>query len=208
MSSRISLAACLLLFTPAVFAQIEQPGQLPGDPGSPANSQANSEPLTVGEKYKLALKRTVDPLEWARIALGASLDQAFDYPSNWGQGWDAFGVRMASGFGQHAVREQLEFGVWALDHEDPRHRRSGLHGVWPRTKYAIVHTFVAWRDDGGEMPAYSRFIGDYGAGFVSREWYPTRFHHLQEGIDAGSLSLGLDAGMNVAREFMPHWLVH
>ena len=79
---------------------------------------------------------------------------------------------MASGFGQQLVREQIEFGVWAIDHEDPRHRAVGCNGVWPRTKYAIVHTFVARRDDGGQMPAYSRFIGDYGAGFVSREWYP------------------------------------
>lgn len=114
---------------------------------------------------------------------------------------------MASGFGQHLVKEQIEFGIWAVDHEDPRHRRSHLHGFWPRTKWAVVHTFVAQRDGGGEMPAYSRFIGDYGAGFISREWYPTRFHNFQQGMDAGTVSLGLDVGMNVVREFIPNALL-
>lgn len=199
MSSK-NLAACALLFAPALFAQIQQPGQLP--------SASEAEPLSVGAKYKLALHRSVDPMEFVRIGLGAAWDQGRNYPEEWGQGWDAFGVRMASGFGQHLIKEQIQFGVWALDHEDPRHSRSGLQGVWPRTRYAIVHTFIARRDGGGYMPAYSRFIGDYGAGFISREWYPARFHNVQQGIDAGSISLGLDVGMNVLREFMPHWLLH
>ena len=144
----------------------------------------------------------------ARIALGAGWDQLRNYPDEWGQGWDAFGVRMASGFGQHWAKEEIEFGVWAVDHEDPRHRRSGLHGVWPRTRWAVIHTLVARRDDGSSIPAYSRFIGDYGAGFISREWFPTRFHNFQAGFDAGSASLGLDIGMNVLREFAPSRLVH
>ncbi len=198
-------SACLvtsaLILSPVLFAQVQQPGQLP-------TAATDTEPLTLKEKYRIAVNRTIDPVEFVRIAFGAAIDQARNYPEEWGQGWDAFGVRMASGFGQQLVREQIQFGVWAIDHEDPRHRRSGLHGVWPRAKYAVVHTFVARRDDGGNMPAYSRFIGDYGAGFVSREWYPTRFHHVQQGLDAGTVSLGLDVGMNVAREFIPHWLIH
>jgi hypothetical protein len=195
------LVTCALLIPFALFGQVQQPGQLPAD-------LANTEPLTLGEKYRIALNRSVDPIEFVRIAFGAGIDQVRNYPREWGQGWDAFGVRMASGFGQQLVREQIEFGVWAIDHEDPRHRSSGLHGVWPRTKYAIIHTFVARRDDGGQMPAYSRFIGDYGAGFISREWYPARFHNVPQGLEAGTVSLGLDVGLNVAREFIPHWLIH
>jgi hypothetical protein len=201
MSSKLNLAAGMLLLAPAIFGQVQQPGQLP-------TPQSDPEPLTLGEKYKLAVDRTVDPLEIVRIAVGAAYNQARNYPSEWGQGWDAFGVRAASGFGEQLVKEQIEFGVWAIDHEDPRHRRSGLQGVWPRTKYAVVHTFIARRDDGTTIPAYNRFIGDYGSGFVSREWYPTRFHNVQQGLDAGSVNLGFDVAINVAREFLPHWMVH
>jgi hypothetical protein len=198
--SKNCLAASVFLLAPVLLGQVQQPGQLP--------SQADSEPLTLGEKYRIALDRSVDPVEFLRVALGAGLDQARNYPREWGQGWDAFGVRTASGFGQQLVGEQIEFGVWAMDHEDPRHQRSGLHGIWPRTRYAVIHTFVSTRDGGGEIPAYSRFAGDYGAGFISREWYPQRFHNFPQGFEAGSVSLGLDVGLNVAREFLPHWLIH
>ena len=197
----LSAAVCCV----SAFAQIQ-----PGQPASQQQDKSNAsqaEPLTVGEKYRLALKRSLDPTEVLRLSVAAGYNQARNYPEEWGQGWDAFGVRVASGFGQHFIKEQLEFGVWAIDHEDPRRRRSGLHGIWPRTRYAVIHTFVARRDDGGNMPAYSRFIGDYGAGFISREWYPTRFHNVQQGFDAGTISLGFDVGLNVVREFLPSRLI-
>jgi hypothetical protein len=190
---------CIFLSSIAVLAQV-QPGQL----ATQASPSIASEPLSIGEKYQLALQRTFDPVEIFRMSLSAGLDQERNYPSEWGQGWDAFGVRMASHFGQHLIREQLEAGVWAIDHEDPRHRRSGLTGVGPRTRYAIVHTFVTRSDSGTTMPAYSRFVGDYGAGFISREWYPDRFHTVGQGLEAGTISLGVDVGMNILREFWPH----
>ncbi len=192
--------ASLCAQTPATEPATQAPAIQPGQRNVSIQPRT---PLTVREKYHLALTRSIEPAEIGRIAMGAALDQWRNYPEEWGQGWDAFGVRMASGFGQHLIKEHIEFGVWAIDHEDPRHQRSGLHGIWPRARYAIIHTFVARRDDGGSMPAYGRFVGDYGAGFISREWYPTRFHNVQQGIDAGSVSLGIDVGMSVLREFVP-----
>jgi len=206
MNSIVKSSAVAFLCCTGLVAQTQ-----PGDSASTQPGQRNvtvQSPLTFREKYGLALTRSFEPAELARIALGAGFDQLRNYPEEWGQGWDAFGVRMASGFGQHLIKEQIEAGVWAIDHEDPRHRRSGLHGIWPRTRYAVTHTFVARRDDGGQMPAYSRLIGDYGAGFISRDWFPSRFHTVQQGFDAGSISLAIDVGMNVLREFAPHRLVH
>jgi hypothetical protein len=75
---------------------------------------------------------------------------------------------LVSHFGEHLIKEEIEFGVEAFDHEDPRHRKSGLTGIWPRTRYAIMHTLLRENDHGKLMPAYGRFIGDYGAGFMSR----------------------------------------
>jgi hypothetical protein len=207
-SARIMLCACLT--GAAALAQI-QPGQLASnaapDPDSPVvttSPSINSEPLTVGEKYQVALQRTLDPAEILRLTLSAGINQWRDYPSEWGQGWDAFGVRVASALGQQLVRQQIQFAVGAIDHEDPRHQLSGLTGIWPRARFAIVHTFVARSDSGTNMPAYSRFIGDYGAGFISREWYPDRFHTVGQGLEAGTISLGTDVGMNLLREFWPH----
>ena len=213
------IVACALLSSLAALAQV-QPGQLASDPDTSSSTDTsnsidtsnstittspsiNSGALTVGEKYQVALQRIFDPAEILRLSLGAGIDQWRNYPSEWGQGWDAFGVRMASALGQQLVREQLEFGVGAIDHEDPRYQLSGLTGVWPRARFAIVHTFVSRSDSGANMPAYSRFIGDYGAGFISRQWYPDRFHTVGQGLEAGTVSLGFDMGMNILREFWP-----
>ncbi|HLK22088.1 MAG TPA: hypothetical protein VKT81_24235 [Bryobacteraceae bacterium] len=204
------LAAIALLAGTAVFAQT-QPGQLPARNNLTESSQSTSSStdrhaLTIGEKYKLALNHTFDPEEIVLIAASAAINQKRTYPQEWGQGWDAFGVRVASQMGQQLVREQLMFGVWAIDHEDPRWKRSGLTGFWPRTRYAIVHTFITKNDSGDTMLKYSRFVGDYGAGFISREWYPDRFHTAGEGLKAGTISLGFDVAKNVVREFLPHRL--
>jgi hypothetical protein len=200
------LMAFAFLAGGTIFAQV-QPGQLPDRNNFVASEQSSStdrHSLTLGEKYRLSLKRTFDPVEIFRLSTSAAINQWRSYPSEWGQGWDAFGVRFASQLGQQLVREQLEFGVWAMDHEDPRWNRSGLTGMWPRTRYAIVHTFITKSDSGTTMPAYSRFVGDYGAGLISRRWYPDRFHTASQGLEAGTISLGFDVGMNVAREFWPH----
>lgn len=87
----------------AVLAQV-QPGQL----GTEVSPSIDSEPLSIGEKYQLALQRSFDPVEIFRMSLSAGLDPERNYPSEWGQGWDALGVRTASHFGQHLIREQIE----------------------------------------------------------------------------------------------------
>jgi hypothetical protein len=205
-NTRSKLMAAALVAGSTVFAQI-QPGQLPAGKKFATSEQSSStdrHALTLTQKYQLALRHTFEPAELFRLSLSAAWNQKRNYPSEWGQGWDAFGVRMASQVGQQLVREQLEFGVWAIDHEDPRHPKSGLKGVWPRTRFAVVHTFVTRSDSGNMMPAYSRFVGDYGAAFVSREWYPDRFHTVGQGLEAGTISLGYDVGMNILREFWPH----
>ena len=59
------------------------------------------------------------------------------------------------------------------------------------------------------MPAYSEFLGDYGAAAVSRMWWPQRFHTGSAIFFAGSSTLAVDAGINVLHEFAPdlkRWL--
>lgn len=204
------LAAIALLACSTGFAQT-QPGQIPAQnnnlaEASQSSSSTDRHALTIGEKYRLALKHTFQPEEIVLIAATSAINQKRSYPEEWGQGWDSFGVRVASQMGQQLVRQQLMFGVWALDHEDPRWRRSDLTGFWPRTRFAIVHTFITKNDSGETMIRYSRFVGEYGAGFISREWYPDRFHTIGEGVKAGTISLGFDVAKNIVREFLPHRL--
>ena len=169
----------------------------------PESSTIRHPPLTTWEKFKYHMQRSVDATEFLRAGAGGALNQWRDHPTEWGQGWDAYGVRVASHFGQHFVKQQILFGVQAIDHESPEHLRSHRHGFTNRVKDSIRYTFTSGTDSGKFMPAYSRFIATYGAAFISRAWYPEQYHTFTSGLQAGSTSIGIDVGMNLLREFWP-----
>jgi hypothetical protein len=59
------------------------------------------------------------------------------------------------------------------------------------------------------MPAYSEFLGDYGAAALSRLWWPEKYHRGTAIFIAGSDTILIDASINVFHEFKPdikRWL--
>ena len=64
------------------------------------------------------------------------------------------------------------FPVQAIDGEDTRFFPSQHTNLCARVGDAFLHTIWRHDDSGGMMPAYSEFLGDYGAAAVSRMWWP------------------------------------
>jgi hypothetical protein len=143
----------------------------------------------------------VDNLVYAGI--GAAVDQARDRPGEWGQGWDPYAGRYASHIGQFVIQRSIMFPVQAIDGEDTRYYRSNRASYGGRLGDAFFHTI--WRPDhyGGMMPAYSEFLGDYGAAAVSRMWWPRSYRNGRSIFIAGTDTILIDAGINVLREFAP-----
>ena len=112
-------------------------------------------------------------------------------------------MRVVSNFGHTLVKQHLAFAVRAIDHEDPRFELSHKKRIPDRIKFAVIHTYVVRSGSGKLMPAYSRVAADYGAAFISRQWWPDRFQTTQEGFRAGSVTLALEVPYNIAREFLP-----
>jgi len=82
-----------------------------------------------------------------------------------GEGWGSFGERYASHLGQYAIQRSIMFPVQAIDHEDTRYSGPIVKATRaPRD--AFLHTVWRHDDEGGMMPAYSEFFGDYGAAVV------------------------------------------
>jgi hypothetical protein len=160
-------------------------------------------PMSPGGKVQYNLIHSVQATDFLQTSLGSGLAQWRNSPDEWGQGWDAYGKRYGSRFAQHLVKRGVILAVQALDREDPRRIRSEHTGLWPRTKDALKFTFVAQRDDGTRGFAYSRVVGSYAGGFISRAWHPQRLHTFPAGVAAGSISLGVETGMSVLNEFMP-----
>ncbi len=158
--------------------------------------------LNLKQKWLYSMEEIFGPARLAAYAVHAGIDQMNDTPKQWGTSGDSLAVRLTDTFGDSLLRHNVEFAIRALDHEDPRYFRSGQHGAWNRTKYAVVHTFAVRKDDGSLMPAYSLLLTDYGMPFVVREWRPQRFRTM-DGMQAGTLGIGIAMGSNIFSEFWP-----
>ncbi len=183
------------------------------DPQAPTATSGPQSPqwhaLSVEDKLRYDGRHMFDVDNIVFAGIGAAFDQWRDRPGEWGQGWNAFGERYASHLGQYAIQRSIMFPVQAIDHEDTRYFRSKRKSFKGRIGDAFLHTVWRHDDSGGMMPAYSEFLGDYGAAAVSRLWWPQRFHTGSSIFVAGSDTLLIDAGINVLHEFTPdikRWL--
>jgi hypothetical protein len=188
------------------LSQTQTPGTpVPAAVGTPPPPQG----LTVKEKFKYDARHLLDVDNIVYAAMGAGVDQWRDRPSEWGQGWGAYGERYASHLGQYFIQRSIMFGVQASDHEDTRYFRSKKKTLGGRLGDAFLHTIWRHDDSGGRMPAYSEFFGDYGAAAISRTWWPQRYHNASAILVAGTDTVVIDAGINVLHEFAPdvkRWL--
>jgi hypothetical protein len=171
-----------------------------------AKSLAASQPgthLTFNDRFRMYAHSYLSPQADIGPLLGAGLNQWIDYPKDWGRAHGAFGKRVGSLYGQDVINRTLTFGVAAIDHEDPRFFRSDETGAWKRTIHDIKYTFLSKNTHGGDMPAYSRFIGLYGAAAVANVWEPTDNKGAGHVIENGTIALGADIGWRVFTEYWP-----
>ena len=179
-------------------------GATPVAPGTTAGKQpAGWTAMSIKEKLEYDGRHLFDIDNLVYAGIGASIDQWRDRPPEWGQGWGPFGERYASHIGYYMVQRSIMFPVQAIDHEDTRYFRSKRSSYRGRIGDALLQTVWRYSDDGGRMPAYSEFFGDYGAAAMSRLWWPERFHNGKAIFVAGSDTILVDAGINVLHEFAP-----
>ena len=159
--------------------------------------------LTFHERVQIYEKSFTEPESLMGPVLGAAVGQLRDTPPEWGSGPDGFGIRVASGFGRSFISRTIALGVASVDQEDSRFTPSGETGIWRRTRHAIVGTFVSRTRSGGSMPAFSRFTGAYGAGFIANSWEPPSQNSTGHALERGSTALASSVGWHVLKEFWP-----
>ncbi len=165
--------------------------------------------MSVKEKLRYDARHVFDIDNFVFAGVGAAFDQARERPGEWGEGWGAFSERYASHIGQYFVQRSIMYPVQAIDHEDTRFFRSKHENYAARAGDAFLHTVWRRSDSGGMMPAYSEFLGDYGAAAVSRMWWPDKYHTGSAIFIAGSDTILVDGAINLFHGFTPdieRWL--
>jgi hypothetical protein len=212
MIGRLLLLA--LTFSGWTIAQTPQPGQLASDPAGGSDVAAPRVPktgpgsvpwkrMTVKEKVTYDSRHLFDYDNIIFAGIGAAFDQGRNRPAEWGQGWGAYGERWGSHVGQYLIQRSIMSPVRAIDHEDTRYFRSTRTTFQGRLGDAFLHTIWRHSDDGGMMPAYSEFLGDYGAAAISRMWWPDKYHNGAAIFVAGSNTILIDGAINAFHEFAP-----
>ncbi len=138
-----------------------------------------------------------------RSAGGAAFGQMINRPHQWGRGPGGFGKRLASGFGHHVVSSSVSFGVGKMLHEQTRYTRA-QGGFGAHFKSALGNTFLVYhRGSNRRHVAAGRISGAVAGGMVSRLWQPAAMRTVASGVGSAGTSLGVDFGVNMAREYYP-----
>lgn len=153
---------------------------------------------------KKFFKHALRPAAVAMAGVGAAVSQATNTPSEWGQGAAGFGKRFASAFGKHLVKSGIEYPVARLRHEALGYERSSDPRFRPRLEHALLATVYTRKTTTGKKTVNTHEIaGAVGSGLISRLWQPASVRSVSAGFASAGITLGADAGMNVAREFWP-----
>jgi hypothetical protein len=160
-------------------------------------------PMTESERLRLYLRSLVNPISLVSSAAAAGIGQWRDSPKEWEQGAGGYSRRYGSSYAENIVRQTMIFGTSSLFHEDNRYIRSEESSVGRRVGYAVASTFLARKDDGRRRFSFSRIMSFAGAAFISRQWQPPSTSTNRSAAIHFGTSLGVAAGFNVAREFLP-----
>ena len=162
-------------------------------------------PLTVRQKWTLALKETADPFNVLNAAMGAAFSQAGNQTPKYGEGGAAYGKRFGAALADFGTQNFFSAGVLAsLLHQDPRYFRKGPDSGVPRRILYSLSRLVITRQDSGR-PAFNAsgvFGMMLGIG-ASNLYYPSASVH--GGVMCGRLQTSLFGGVsgNLLSEFWP-----
>jgi hypothetical protein len=162
------------------------------------------EPPPTGSQVSRLGKRLFRKPALIRVGAGAAYSYIINSPHEWGRGISGLGKRAGSGMGFHIIKGSVEYTVGTIRHEQFGYRRSYKVGFKPRLTHALLSTVITRNTRTGNKTAASgKISGTLAAAMISRLWNPVRLHTVASGFSSAGISLGVDAGSNVVREFWP-----
>ena len=171
--------------------------------GSAVSRDREVNPLTNQERFRLYLRQTYfNPGTYAKRIAGAAIDQGRDVPHEWGQGWEAYGKRFASRYGQFVIQNSLKSAGDAAFGYEPRYDLCHCQGFWPRTKHAIVRNFVTYNSTERELrPQVPLYGAAFLAGMTATTWKPGPQNMRSAGLNAMAQQAGWGILTNWLSEF-------
>ena len=161
------------------------------------------EPLTPGEKFKIATEDSFDRGTVALAVLFGGEGQLTNSNRSFGQGAAGFGRYFGASYGDFVIGDYMTEAVFpTLLHQDPRYFRHGTGSGWSRLRYAMGQVFWTHRDSRRMQFNYSEVIGNSTAVAISNAYYANN-RTASDAISRLGMQLGVDMAANILKEFWP-----
>ena len=131
-------------------------------------------PLSTSQKYRLALRMSLDPTTFATAALTAGVEQSQNDFSGYGQGALGYAKRFGASYGDGFTSMLIGGAILpSILHQDPRYLYKGVGSIRSRALYAIASVVICRGDDGHWQPNYSNVFGNLASAGISNLYYPS-----------------------------------
>jgi hypothetical protein len=160
--------------------------------------------LSAGEKFRLFVDDSIDPVNFVGAAWSAGLAQADRDDRAFGQGATGYSQRFAAAVADNATGDF--FGIFlypAIFHQDPRYYRVGHGSAESRIGHALEHPFIAHSDSGKRMFNYSEWFSTVSSKLVTNLYHPGNPRGFGPTASRVGFSIAGDMGWDVLREFWP-----
>jgi hypothetical protein len=172
------------------------------------DTPGNQPPLTVKQKYILALHQTVDFSAHIGNAFQAALQQASDTQPHYGEGWGPYAERFGAAEGDQATSSFFIFGFLpSILHDDPRYFRKGpSYSIWKRLTYSATRTVITRKDSGEPTFNIPQVAGQLFQQSISTIYYPPEDRTAGRVFQNWATTLAYNSAYNVVKEFYPDFL--
>jgi len=164
----------------------------------------NAAPLSTKQKFELAWKTTVDPVNFAITGVIAGVQQAQNDFSGYGQGAQGFAKRYGASYADFVAGTFVGSAVLpSLLKQDPRYFYKGTGSKRSRILYALANAVICKGDNGHWQANYSSILGSLAAGGISNLYYPAKNRDGAElTFENALIGIGASAGANLLQEFL------
>ena len=164
----------------------------------------NPAPLTSRQKFELAWKTSVDPINFLITGVVAGVQQADDDFDGYGQGAAGYAKRYGASYADGLAGTFIGAAILpSLLKQDPRYFYKGTGSWHSRALYAMANAVICKGDNGRWETNYSNIIGSLAAVGISNLYYPARDREGAElTIDNGLIGIGATAAGNLFQEFL------
>ncbi len=161
-------------------------------------------PLAPKQKFELAWKTNIDPVNFAVTGIIAGVQQSQDTFGGYGQGAQGYAKRYAAAYADGFIGSMLGSAILpTVFKQDPRYFYKGIGSVRSRALYAMANAVICKGDNGRWQPNYSNILGNLAAGGISNLYYPPADRDgVKLTFEDAVLGLAAGAGANLFQEFL------